>query len=205
MFDLVSGVATSVSSSGLVDTSQKWVIDFYKNWIITINSVEYTILGNTETALDFSNALVGTPTYKITFTTLPMITGIESDMGNVQKVPATLYLQKEVMTKRFFEQKIKAKFRNLYLAYDNIDPLTLIYNLYEIQIAYCYYLIAQIYFDLIIEPGDTNELKYIAYMKNFKAIFDDSIELLAVDVDESGSISNKELAASSGSGSLLSR
>lgn len=206
-----------LSSSGLVVDLPDAVTDFYVNWIIrldyTIASVayapEYTITANTTALISFVNSLDLTGatglSYTISFITQALLVQDESDMGITAKVPAALYTKKFNVTKTFFEQKLKAQFRNLYLKYSDIDPLTLIYNLFEIQTVFIYYCIAQIYSDLITEPGDTNELKYNEKMRAFNSLFKDSMSLLAVDEDQSGEISNEEKAASDSTGGLLSR
>lgn len=206
-----------LSSSGLVVDLPSAIEDFYYDWIIgldyTISGTDYhsefVIKGNTITLIEFSNSLslagATSLSYTISFVSQELISKFDSDMAISSKVPAALYTKKEAQVRNFFEQKIKANFRNLYAAYETTNPLTLIYNLFEIQTAYIYYLIAQLYFDLITEPNDTNEIKYREYMKFYNGIFADSMSLLAVDVDESGALSNAEKSKSVGSGGFLSR
>ena len=219
MFESITGdfEIVDLSSAGLVVDLPDAIDDFYKNWIVTLEytiaaveySGEFTITANTQTLLSFTNSLslAGATglSYTIAFITQNLLIQDESDMAISAKVPEALYLKKLAVTKTFFEQKIKAQFRNLYLQYDDVDPLSLIYNLYEIQTVFIYYCIAQIYFDLITEPNDTNELKYNEKMKMFNSLFKDSMSLLSVDLDEDGELSNDELATSAGSGGLLSR
>lgn len=218
MFETITNnfILGDLSSTGL-DVSFEPIEDFYTNWIITISYTlaavdhddEFTITGNSTTKLEFSNSLnlagATNLSYSVSFVTQDLIIQTESDMSIASKVPAALFTKKETVTKQFFTQKIKAHFRNLYFQYSDIDPLSLIYNLYEIQMAFIYYLISQIYFDLITEPGDTNELKYNEYMRLYKSLFEDSLSLLAVDLDQSGDLSNEEKGSSAGSGGLFSR
>ena len=219
MFESITNNFTlsDLSSSGLVVDLPDAIHDFYYNWIITLNwtisavahTEQFTITANTKTLISFTNSLDLTGatglSYTVAFVTQDLITRSESDMSISSKVPSALYTKKETVTKQYFTQKIKAYFRNLLTKYPDIDPTTLIYNLFEIQMTFIYYLISQIYFDLIVEPGDTNELKYNEYLRLHKSLFDDSMSLLAVDEDESGALSNAEKAVSPSSGGLLSR
>lgn len=206
-----------LSSTGLVVSLSSTIEDFYQGWIIAIDYTidgeaehsEFTITGNTASLVSFANSLNLTGatglSYTISFVSQELISKFDSDMAVGTKVPAVLYAKKEVQVKIFFEQKIKAHFRNLYAAYSDINPLSLISNQFEIQTAYIYYFIAQIYFDLITEPNDTNEIKYREYMKFFNGIFTDSMSLLVVDANEDGEISNAEKSTDVGRGGFLSR
>lgn len=206
MFETITGNYTAYDATGITDSSKNFVVDFYKNWIVTVGSTEYNCTGNTAQKLLFSNSLAATGSYKIEFANRNLLVRYESDMSDTVKVPDALITKKLLATVDHFTQKIKANFRNLYLNYDDsVDPLSLIYNLSEIQTAFCYYAIAEIYADLKVSYDDNAQMKEQDFRNRYKEIIKDCISLLAVDEDQSGTITNSEKATSAGKGVLLSR
>ena len=65
MFEQITGTSTSFNASGITDSSKNFDTDYFKNWTITINSVEYIITGNTKDTINFANSLTGNAVYKI--------------------------------------------------------------------------------------------------------------------------------------------
>jgi len=211
MFNSFSGSFTIYNSAGItlpaalaVSTNE---LKGYRI-VITVSAVatEYEITGNTSTSILFSNAIAGSGTYVISFVTRGTLDDFESDMASATKVSNTLLANKIESVKRFFQEKLKLQFRFLYDEFsDEADPLARIINLCEIQTAFCYYLIAEIYADLLLTEGDINQFKYKLYMNKYKDIIDGSLARLAYLREGSTEIENEDLAAAKNQGVFMSR
>jgi len=214
LFNPVTGsytiAADSLANDGLTIPGSEFGIDYYKNWFIKLSYGagptvdEFQILSNTATKLYFANTVATVGTYSIEFVTKAYLTDIESDMGS-NKVSTALAISKINRAAEDMEQKIYAYFKHLYASFDETDPLLLILNLFQIQKAFAYLAISKTYMDLIVEPGDTNDLKKEDYRTLFKDLIRDAMSLLAVDYNEDGELKNAEKATSLGNGGLLSR
>jgi len=129
----------------------------------------------------------------------------EDELVGAVKFPDTLLASKIATTAEHFRTKIKAYFRNLYNEFTDIDPLTLIINLYEVQTAFVYYCLAEIYGDTMLIQEDVNAFKETKYRKKYAEVIVDSISMLAVDRTQKGSLSNDDLAKNIGKGFILTR
>lgn len=207
MFESIIGSYTVFDSSGITDSNLDLSIDQYKNWIITISATEYIITGNTETKILFNNSLLMGGTYEVDFITRSLLINYESDLDiSSGRVSTELYDKKLVITKLAFTQMIKARFRNLYELFPNEeDPFSFIYNLYEIQVPFIYYMLSEIFRDLIIEDGDINCIKEQNNKSSYKTILKDAITLLAVDTNKNNDLDNSEKLNSIRKGKLLAR
>ncbi|MHA1972967.1 MAG: hypothetical protein ACTSW1_08240 [Candidatus Hodarchaeales archaeon] len=216
LFQPLSGsytvAASSLDNDGLTISGSDFPIDYYKGWFIKLTydpgggavTDEFQVASNDATKLNFVNTISDSGTYSVEFITQTYLTEIESDMGS-NKVSSDLSDNKISLAAEDIEQKIYAYFKHLYAAFDETDPLTLIMNLFQIQKSFAYKAIAQTYFDLIIEPGDTNDLKYERYKNMYKDLIKDAMSLLALDYNEDGELDNDEKATELGNGGLLSR
>lgn len=205
MFDKITSTYTAYTANDITDSSQDFSIDYYKGWLCAVLGNEYVITANTETSLSFANALASLETYTIEFVTRNFLTVLESDLQDVVKFPQNLLTSKFKATQEHLTAKIKAYFKNLYLVYDDIDPMTLILNLREIQLPFAYYMLAEIYGDTMLVAEDINAFKEQKYRKKYNELIDDALSMLSVDTDEDGELSNSDYGSSKGKGFILSR
>ena len=203
--------ASSLDGDGLTISGADFALDYYTCWFIKLTYGagptvdEFQITGNTATKLLFTNTIAEVGTYSVEFITKNYLEDIESDMGST-KVSDSLAADKIALAGDDMEKKIYANFKNLYAQFANdVEPLLLVLNLYQIQRQYGYKAIAMTYMDLIVEPGDTNDLKKEDYRGFFKDTIKDALSLLAVDLDQDDTLDNDEKAKNSGTGGLLSR
>lgn len=199
MFEQITSTSTSFNASGITDSSKTFNIDYFKNWTITINSVEYTITGNTKDTIYFANSLTGNAIYKIDFVTRNSLAALDDQLLNNNLLPADLLARKIDVTKRHIEQKIYAYFRNQFGEFDN--PSALIYDLYQIQMPFMYYCLAEIFSDLLLTGQDINGYKEEKYRTAYKDLIKDSLVLLSMDLNEDGDLDKEEKETSAGGGS----
>jgi hypothetical protein len=211
MFNSFSGSFTVYNSAGITLPAALAVSkDELKGYrvAITVSTtiIEYTITGNTTTSILFSNSIAGAGTYAISFVTRGLLDDFESDMALTTKVSNTLLADKIENVKRFFTEKLKLQFRFLYDEFpDDIDPLSRIINLGEIQIAFCYYLISEIYADLLLTEGDINQFKCKQYMSKYKELIDGALARLSYLREGVTELENIDLGTSKNQGVLMSR
>lgn len=210
MFENVTGSFTAVDSTGITVDISTTATDALKSWrcttLISATYTEFEITSNSQVKIFFINSLVGTGTFTAAFITRAFLEEFESDMESVGKVPASLIDKKIEVTRKHFTEKIKSQFRYLYSDYPNeTDPFTRIINLNEVQVAFAYYIIYEIYSDLSIEEGDNSDHKSRKYLSRYKDIMKESLSLLSVDTDSDSAISNSEAALSKNQGNILVR
>jgi len=203
MFETLNGTATSVSATQLTDSALSNAIDFYKNWKITVNGVEYSITSNTITDFLFQNSLTGTPVYKVEFMTRDFLSKIDDQILNTNLVPVSLIQNKINITKLHLEEKIYAYMRNKFAEFD--DPFSLILNLYHIQLPFAYYCLAEIFSDLLLTGQDINGYKEEKYRSAYKDLIKDALSLLSIDENQSGDLTKDEKISSPGNGGYFSR
>lgn len=206
MFNTVSGNFTAFDSEGITVDLPDIAINFLKCWKCTIDVEEFEVISNTKTRINFSNSLSSTGSYKVEFVTRELLMLFESDLSNTGKIPDSLIDKKIITTNRFFVEKIKGQFRHLFKNFpDDTDPLNKIINLREVQTAFCYFLLSEIYSDLSIEEGDQNDYKGKSFLKKYRDLIQNSLALLSVDYDSSDDLSNDEKSTSQNSGTILKR
>lgn len=211
MFSQITGSFTTYDSEGITDTTQNFLTDALKDRIIIISSIEYTITGNTDTKILFTNTLSAGGSYQIDFVTRSMLEFYESDFTSatpptIDRVSDGLIAKKFAVTNEVLSQKIKAFYRNLFALYSSdTNPLARIGNLYEVQSAFIYYMMADVYMDLMLTDEDINYVKRDAYKSKFNDLWKDSVRLLAVDENNNNAIDNGEESRTIGRGKLLSR
>lgn len=211
MFNSFSGSFTVYSSTGITLPAALAVSkDELKGYRISITVgatvTEYEIASNTESTISFTNSVSGSGTFSVNYVTRGLLDNFESDMASVTKVSNTLLADKIESTKRFFIEKLKMQFRFLYEEFnDEADPLARIINLYEIQSAFCYYLISEIYSDLLLTEGDINQYKSKLYINKYKEIIDGSLARLSYLREGTTELDNSDLASSKNTGVLMSR
>lgn len=203
MFETITGTCTGITNQGLIDTSKNFAIDYFKNWRAVISLIDLPITGNDSTNVFFENTFTGTPEYSIEFMTRAFLAGIDDQIANVSLVPNSLLKNKIDNTKRHLESKVYAYMRNQFGQYD--DPLALILNPHEMQLAFAYYCLAEIFSDLLLIGKDINGYKEEKYRNAYRDILKDSMSLLAIDSDGSGSISASEKVSSPSDGGFFSR
>jgi len=207
MFNTFSGAYTSYNSSGITSTTiLPYGTDALKGWTITIGSTSYVITGNTSTVISFSNAIAASGNFAIAFADRTDLIKIEDDITSTVKFPNTLVTNKINTTLTHFEQKIRSYFKNLYIKFSDVaDPMSLILNLGEVKLAFCYYCIAECYSDTTLISSDMNVYNEEKYRKKYKEIINDSLSMLSVDLDNSGDLDNIDKGTASGKGVMLSR
>ena len=205
IFDDVTGTTTAFDSTKITDSSKSFDINRFRSWDVTVDSSVYNIDTNTSTELFFPNTVSANGAYTISFVTRTSLQKFDDDAASSTKMPDTLLSSKIGITKTLFDKKIKAKFMNLYSVFSTTDPMTLIYNLGELKQPFAYYVLYEIYTDLMIDQEDINVMKSEMFFNKFKNSLNDCMSLLAVDMNESGSISNAEQDTNVSRGILLSR
>lgn len=203
MFETITSTSTGFNTDGITDSTKNFAVDFYKNWIITINNVEYQITGNTKDTLLFKNNLTANISYKIDFVTRNSIGFFDDQILNLSLVPSDLLLRKIEVTKKTIEQKIYAYFRNQFANFD--DPSALILNLFQMQTCFSYYCLAEIFSDLLLTGQDINGYKEEKYRSAYKDLIKDCLNLLALDTDGSGELTGEEKEDSVGDGGYFAR
>ena len=204
LFDKITGTTTSYDSDGITDSSAAWTVDYYKDWYVTINNIEYLITSNTATTLSFSNSLTADKTYEISFVTRKYLEQLESDIANTTKIPNNLIDKKYNQANFDISNKIFAYLRGLYK--NDFDPLANIANLTMMQQSFGYYLLAKIYQDLMIDQESFEGFKgYNMYEKSYIDGVKDSLALLQIDLNGDGNISADEKSQSVSTYSFLSR
>lgn len=211
MFNSFSGSFTVYDSNGITLPSAIDVsTDELKGYRVAVKigtaTTEYEITGNTTTTISFSNSISSAGTYEIDYVTRDLLESFESDMGSVLKVTDDLLSSKIANVKKFFVEKLKMQFRFLYDEFpDEDDPIERIINLKEIQSAFCYYLISEIYSDLLLSEGDINQYKSRLYLNKYKEIIDGSLARLAYLREGESELDNSDLSSSKNTGVLMSR
>lgn len=210
MFEQITGSFSSIDSEGMTADLTGINTNALRAWgcIVVISGIytEFEITANSQTKVYFENSLVGTGTFIIDFVTRKILEDFESDVVSVGKVTDGLIDKKVEVTRKHFREKIKSQFRYLFSDYpDEADPLDRIINLNEIQVAFIYYTIYEIYTDLSLEEGDNNDYKSKKYLSRYKDIMKESLSLLSVDTDNDSEISNIEEATPSNIGNILVR
>lgn len=211
MFNSFSGSFTVYNSAGITLPAALTVsTDELKGYRIRITVsttvTEYEITGNTTTRLLFANAIAGSGTYVVTFTTRALLESFESDMASVLKVTDAMLTAKTENVKKFFKEKLKSQFRYLYDEFpEDSEPLDRIINLAEIQTAFCYYLISELYTDLLLTEGDINQYKSRLYANKYKEIIDAALARLAYLREGASALENEDFASAKNQGVLMSR
>lgn len=211
MFNSYSGSFTVYDSEGITLASALSVsTDELKGYRIAITiastTTEYEITGNTTTIIYFENSIAAGGTFAIDFVTRELLESFESDMSSVIKISDAMLTSKIGNAKKFFFEKLKSQFRYLYDEFPDEDsPLERLINLGEIQTAFCYYLISELYSDLLLTEGDINQYKAKLYMSRYKEVVSDALARLAYLREGTTELDNTDLGSSQNKGVLMSR
>jgi hypothetical protein len=203
LFDKVSGSYDSFDANGITDSTASFKIDEFKNWYVTIASVEYQITSNTATTLSFSNALASTGSYEIAFVGRDYLNQLESDYSNTTKISDDLISKKYNQSNIDVSNRLVAYLRGLYGMNTNsyavngafvsdFDPLANILNLDIMQQTFAYYMTYLVFKDLSLDTDSQNYFKSEDFFTLFKSTIKDSLALIQIDFNEDGEASNEE-------------
>jgi len=210
MFEQITGLFSAIDSEGITVSLPNVSTDAFKGWwcvvIITGIYTEFEIKSNSKTKISFTNSLSGTGSFIINFVTRQLLEEFESDVASVGKVPDALIDKKVEVARKHLSEKIKSQFKYLFSDYpEDESPLARVINLNDIQVAFIYYALFEIYSDLSLEEGDNCNYKSQKYLSRYKDIIKESLSLLSVDTDSDGAISNVETARASNISNILVR
>lgn len=208
IFDAVTGTTTAYTSTTITDSSAAFVVDFYRGWTVAVDSVEYDIVSNTETTLTISSAnlMASNDTYSINFLTRATLAKIDDKASNITYFPNALVTSKINQTYIDFEQKIYAKYKYLLTSFtDGELPQDYVYNLFRLKQTMSYYCLESMYIDAAIQDNDFALYRAEYSRKKYRDTLENSLGLLAVDVDKTGAYTNKELGTKFTGSIYLSR
>lgn len=185
LFDKITGISTSYTSTSITDTSKSWTTNYYVGWYVVIDSTEYEITANTSDTLTFDNSLADNADYSIEFVGRDFLTELESDCSNTTKIPSALISKKYNQVNVDLTNKIFAYLRKLIT--DDFDPMANILNLTIMQQSFGYFLLAKIFQDLMIDQNSFESFKgYNMYEKSYNDGIKDALSLIQIDFDEDG-------------------
>ena len=200
LFDKSSGSISSYDSSGVTDSSAAWTTDQWAGWYVYFPSIatSYKIVSNTDTTLSFSNSLASNPnSYEIQFVSRSRITEIESDANNSTMMSDSFLDNKYNLANYDISSKVFAYLRSQYR--EDFDPLANILNLTSLQQVFCYYVLAKAYQDLSINQDSFESFKgYNMYEKSYNDTIKDALQMLQIDLDQSGTLDNSEILSNNG-------
>jgi hypothetical protein len=211
MFNSFSGSFTVFDSEGVTLSSAIVVSNGELKGFrakVTIGAVvtEYEITDNTTEKIYFTNSIALAGTISIEYVTRGLLTSFESDLSSVLKVADALLTNKIENVKKYFNEKLKSQFRFLFDFFpDDDNPLDRIINLGEIQTAFCYYLLSEIYTDLLLSEGDINEYKSKLFMNKYKDVVEDALSRLSYRRDGETSLESEDVKEAKNKGRILSR
>ena len=215
LFEKIEGVSsTSTTINTLVDTTQNFKVDKYKNWyctvFYTVSGVTYShnvkIVSNTSNTLTFAKnvSFPSVVNYEIAFVNRFDLNEIESDSVNQLKITDELIRFKYRQVNIDLSNKVFSYLRGLYK--ENFDPLTKISNLEVLKQVYCYSLLSKIYQDLSLDQDSFESFKgYNMYEKSYLEGVKDALALLQIDTNDDGTISAEEIAKSASTFVFMSR
>lgn len=212
MFESLTGSFSSsaLTNAGLALANSVYA-DFYKKWQVSITigatTTVFTVSSSDKDNLFFSNNLAPADgTYKVEFANRTLLTSYESMLSAAVKIPDALLANKIKLTSEYFDKQVRSNFRNTYTQVSSdLDPMTLLTNLYEIQDAFCYYCLFLIFTDTQILKDDMSAYKSDKYYKQYQAMFKEGMSLIIFDENQDASIDNAEKSQSVGRGMLLER
>ena len=203
LFDKISGSYDSFDSDGITDSTASFKVNQFKDWYVTIATVEFRITSNTATTLSFSNSLASTGSYEIAFVGRVYLNQIESDFSNTTKITNDLISKKYDQTNIDVSNRTVAYLRPLYgmdrsfytpkgAFVNDFDPLENILNLEIMQQQFAYYLIYLVFKDLSLDQDSHNYFKSEDHFTLFKSTVRDTLSLIQIDFDEDGEADSEE-------------
>lgn len=206
LFSKETGLATSFTSTKIVDSTKIWKTNQFQNWFVAINSQDYQIVSNNSNELIFNNNLTisSNLNYTISFVNRARLSEVESDSLDTIKIPDDLINKKYNQANNDISTKIFANLRSF--TKTDFNPLSNIANLYAMQQVFCYFVLAKIFQDLSINQDSFEAFKgYNMYEKSYNDNIKDAISLLQIDFDQSGTIDVNEQNKPSSNTAFFSR
>lgn len=206
LFSKETGLATSFTSTKIVDSTKTWKTNQFQNWFVAINSQDYQIVSNNSNELIFNNNLTisSNLNYTISFVNRARLSEVESDSLDTIKIPDDLINKKYNQANNDISTKIFANLRSF--TKTDFNPLNNIANLYAMQQVFCYFVLAKIFQDLSINQDSFEAFKgYNMYEKSYNDNIKDAIALLQIDFDQSGTIDVNEQNKPSSNTAFFSR
>ena len=200
LFDRYTGTVSSYDSTSLTDSTANWTVNEYAGWYVLVgeDNKSFKITSNTATTLTFDNDLNGTlHNFYITFVSRDRIAEIESDASNATMMSNAFLFKKHDLANYDISSKVFAYLRSQYR--EDFDPLANILNLTSLQQVFCYYVLAKAYQDLSINQDSFESFKgYNMYEKSYNDTIKDALQMLQIDLDQSGTLDNSEILSNNG-------
>jgi len=208
LFDETIGSTTAYSEFTITDNTKAFKTDYYRGWVLIINDIEFQIISNTDTQITVKEQISITENYDytISFITRNELGKYDPKLMDTVYFDAELVLAKIQQTYTDFETKIYSNFKHLLDSFsDSVLPQDYIYNLFRIKQAMLYYCLELLFMSQAIQEDDFFILKSDYFRSKYRDSFKDTINLLTVDIDQDGTLSNDERSRNMSSSMMLGR